>query len=396
MLVDLVNKYLISENVKVGNKIKTLNYEEVVYSDFYSNYLHQNVPCIIKNITSDWECQKMWVRTNTPNLEYLETNFGNASVPVANCNEKYYNSHAKTTMLLRDYISYWQKYKKFPDNNQCLYLKDWHFLKEFPDYEIYRVPLMFASDWLNEYLLSKPDFDDYRFVYMGPKGSWTPLHADVFSSFSWSVNICGRKKWVFFPPGEELNLKNKFGELVYSVESEHLKDNALYPNYKNLVEPFVLIQEVGDAIFVPSEWHHQVWNLEDTISINHNWINACNIKIVWKDLLNNLNKIKAEIADCQDMEDWDNQCQLILKSVFGMDINDFLYFIFYIADVRLNCLDNDDLLKLNYSDYSFGKNHIIHDLLSLSHVLSLLKENCLGSKSMNKIINLIERIETFK
>lgn len=30
----------------------------------------------------------------------------------------------------------------------------------------------------------------------------TPFHADVFRSFSWSANICGRKKWIFYPPGE--------------------------------------------------------------------------------------------------------------------------------------------------------------------------------------------------
>ncbi len=36
---------------------------------------------------------------------------------------------------------------------------------------------------------------DYRFVYMGPAGSWTPCHADVLRSYSWSVNVCGRKRW---------------------------------------------------------------------------------------------------------------------------------------------------------------------------------------------------------
>lgn len=76
MLVDLENKDLTSENVNVGNQIKSLNYEEVVYSDFYRDYLHCNVPCIIKNITTDWECQKMWVLKNSPNLDYLETHFG--------------------------------------------------------------------------------------------------------------------------------------------------------------------------------------------------------------------------------------------------------------------------------------------------------------------------------
>jgi hypothetical protein len=30
-------------------------------------------------------------------------------------------------------------------------------------------------------------------------------------------------------------------------------------------------QAVGEALFVPSSWWHQVLNLEPTLSINHNW-----------------------------------------------------------------------------------------------------------------------------
>lgn len=47
-------------------------------------------------------------------------------------------------------------------------------MSQYPEENIYRVPDLFASDWMNEYLLSNSnnDNDDYRFVYMGPKGSW--------------------------------------------------------------------------------------------------------------------------------------------------------------------------------------------------------------------------------
>ena len=41
---------------------------------------------------------------------------------------------------------------------------------------------------------------DYRFVYLGPRGTRTPLHADVLRSFSWSVNLAGRKRWRLLPP----------------------------------------------------------------------------------------------------------------------------------------------------------------------------------------------------
>ena len=137
---------------------------------------------------------------------------------------------------------------------------------------------------------------------------------------------------------------------------------------------------------------------ENTISINHNWINACNIEIMWKDLLYNLKTVEEEVADCKDMENWEDHCQLMLKSVYGMDISDFLNFLFYIANVRLNCLDNDEPLKTNNTNYCFGRNHIIHDLLSLCNVLCLIKRNNLTciSNQTEKILNFINRIKTYK
>ena len=39
------------------------------------------------------------------------------------------------------------------------------------------------------------DGGTHRFVYAGVAGTWTPLHADILRSFSWSANVAGRKKW---------------------------------------------------------------------------------------------------------------------------------------------------------------------------------------------------------
>ena len=84
---------------------------------------------------------------------------------------------------------------------------------------------------------------------MGPKGSWTPFHADVFTSYSWSVNISGEKRWLIFPPGEENKFKDEFGNLKYDLGVD----------FKGL-EKYLVTQRKGEAIFVPSGWHHQVWN----------------------------------------------------------------------------------------------------------------------------------------
>lgn len=62
--------------------------------------------------------------------------------------------------------------------NACLWnilsveLQDWHCFKTFPDSSaVYETPIYFAVDWLNEHWILEKD-DDYRFVYIGPKGSW--------------------------------------------------------------------------------------------------------------------------------------------------------------------------------------------------------------------------------
>ena len=89
----------------------------------------------------------------------------------------------------------------------------------------------------------------------------TPFHADVFRSFSWSANICGRKKWLLYPPGEEKHLKDKLGNLAYDVTSSELHDGKKYPDYEKACQPFEVVQEAGEVIFVPSGWHHQVFNL---------------------------------------------------------------------------------------------------------------------------------------
>ncbi|GIL42741.1 hypothetical protein Vafri_668 [Volvox africanus] len=36
-------------------------------------------------------------------------------------------------------------------DEELMYLKDWHFVAEFPDYGAYRLPIFFADDWLNAY-----------------------------------------------------------------------------------------------------------------------------------------------------------------------------------------------------------------------------------------------------
>lgn len=99
------------------------------------------------------------------------------------------------------------------------YLKDFHLCRELAVLSTalpYSVPAPLADDLLNGYFdalvtdapgagavagLQSRAGDDFRFLYAGPPGSWTPVHHDVLYSASWSVNVTGWKVWVLVEPG---------------------------------------------------------------------------------------------------------------------------------------------------------------------------------------------------
>ena len=299
--------------------------ENISYKHFKDKYLFNNTPCVFSNnLTENWNCSKDWIKNGKLNVEYFENTFGNEMAPVMDCNVQYFSSHKKTDMKVFDYMKYWRH-----RDERLLYLKDWHMQRlDIPSF--YQVPYFFCSDWLNEYFDSEGN-DDYRFVYIGVKNSWTPFHADVFQSYSWSANICGLKKWIFLQPGEEEKLKDATGNLPFDIS------NLLDKNEK--VKFYTVYQKTGEIIFVPSGWYHQVFNLEDTVSINHNWINASSIKYFWKHLTLSLELVKKEINDCFSMSGFQEQCQLILLSLSGINYEGFLKMLCYLAKKRLTIVE---------------------------------------------------------
>lgn len=337
-----------------------------------------------KKFTEDWNCRKNWVTADgKPNLQRLLHEFDETPVPVANCNAKEYNSNPKQIMPFKEFIQYWREYIQNGHSSPkgCLYLKDWHMQRNFPEHNTYKTPIYFSSDWLNEYW-DTIEVDDYRFVYMGPKGSWTPFHADVFRSYSWSANICGRKKWLLYPPGQEEFLRDCHGNLAYDVTAPVLQDKGLYPQFEEACQPLEIIQEAGEIIFVPSGWHHQVYNLEDTISINHNWLNGCNLDIMWQFLQEELSSVQREIEEWRDtMDTWHQHCQVIMKSCTGIDYGEFASFLKTIANNRMSFLNSCPRNADNCQDhlakslFALGPHHVAFDLQRVLHIFESMLSN---------------------
>lgn len=135
----------------------------------FQNYMLPNRPCIIKGVADSWEAHKFWQNGNKIDYEYLSKKYGALKVPVYNCLKRYFNCHETYNTTFGQYLNYFQNSQSCQDRLD--YLKNWH-LKLITENSFYEVPIVFASDWLNEYYINCVKSDDYRFVYMGPKNTW--------------------------------------------------------------------------------------------------------------------------------------------------------------------------------------------------------------------------------
>jgi len=99
-------------------------------------------------------------------------------------------------------------------------------------------------------------------------------------------------------------------------------------------EAFTVIQETGQTIFVPATWQHKVVNLEETISINHNWITTANLDLVWDCLMVEMVAIQNELRgwDCGSSDNGDENgldhnmeaCENMLRGCIGLDVTGFV------------------------------------------------------------------------
>jgi hypothetical protein len=103
-------------------------------------------------------------------------------------------------------------------------------------------------------------------MWIGPAGTFTPLHHDLTNNLL--LQITGRKRVMMAGPLETPRLYN---------------DHHVYSRIRDLAEPGIaqrfprldgmrvhqLVLEPGDALFIPLGWWHQVTALDFSVSITH-------------------------------------------------------------------------------------------------------------------------------
>lgn len=78
------------------------------------------------------------------------------------------------------------------------------------------------------------------------QGSWTPIHADVLRSYSWSTNVTGRKRWRMLPPELTPLLFDRFGrEMAPRFDADGEEDG--FPNLALAARHVVELEQVRAA-----------------------------------------------------------------------------------------------------------------------------------------------------
>lgn len=101
-------------------------------------------------------------------------------------------------------------------------------------------------------------------------------------------------------------------------------------------------------------------------------------------------KVVEEISDCRDMDNFDEHCQDMLRSVFGINFGVFLDLLDVVAENRVRVIQSEQGTGL-VNDVEIGRSHALFDLKAILRVLEDMRGKCAHENS-NKWLEKVEEI----
>ena len=135
------------------------------------------------------------------------------------------------------------------------------------------MPLQSDIGTLDKYLDQSPE-NSGEMLWIGPKGTFTPLHHDLTNNLL--VQVSGSKRVVLASPNE---LRRIYSDEHFFSEIADVTDPALdlekYPLMESIRFHETILKE-GQILYIPIGWWHQVEALEFSVSVsftNFKWKN---------------------------------------------------------------------------------------------------------------------------
>lgn len=243
----------IRHNDITRTSLRTLSCES-----FFAKYDHPSQPVILTDGMSDWSA---------------------ASWDPAQLSEDYPSQQFSAggyKFTFHDYFRYAKAVYEADD--QPVYLFDPTFAEKAPQLaKDYDVPHVFQDDLFSVLGSRRPH---YRWLIAGPPRSGSSFHKDPNATSAWNAAICGRKKWIFFPP------QSTPPGIMPSSDGSHVTAPVSviewftnFYNRETILEGGGLEATVhpGEIVYVPSGWWHCVLNLDMSIAITQNFVSEANV-----------------------------------------------------------------------------------------------------------------------
>lgn len=251
-----------------GSPVRRVAPEAMSFDEFIERHMLGNEAVVFEEgLVARWPMVRSWCSSGSPDVGAMEASVGkDVCVPVV-----FRKATEARRVPFSDFAAAWRA-------GDPVYLKDWTFRLDGLGALAPTPPILAQfRNWL-----SRPHGDDYVFLYLGKQGTSTGLHADVANSFSWSANVCGRKRWKLLPVTETHLIYDHTGRHVaadFYTGSDWARCRCgrwrYFPNLRS-ARPVEFTQLAGEVVFVPSGAYHTVENLDDALSVNANLVNACN------------------------------------------------------------------------------------------------------------------------
>lgn len=225
---------------------------------FIKNFYCNNRPVVLSDVARAWPALQRW----TP--EYFKTLYGDNIVEIQkdrDTNELYeiLCDRHRSQMRFADYVDLVEDTQ--PANNYYMTARN-------NDTNRLLLPLL-ASDLDNmpNFIAFDPSSPDFRLWY-GAAGTITPLHFDFLNVAFFQIR--GRKRIRLISPTMAKYLYNNYN--CYSEIDLEDVDYARFPLYRG-VEPYEIILQPGEMLFIPVGWWHHVKALDVSVSVS--FLNFC-------------------------------------------------------------------------------------------------------------------------
>ena len=294
--------------------------DSISTKEFQEKIEKKSTPALLRGYMEDWNCYKKTLSNGKDNekewtLEKLCTrNFINCVHFQCGVDK----NGIDVSLNLREYM---EKYVIGCNDRNPMLIFD-AIVMEQEEVDLindFACPALFSQDDYLKHIdpISRPPFQ--WFIY-GPKNSGSPVHQDPMGTQAWNALCSGKKLWILFHPATPkellptksldigINNNNKKNEkqneedidrwedlyswiylelpeirrkikmhfdLLSDLRKRNTNNNSHIDNEAFWYREF--LQMPGEIVFVPSNWHHAVFNLEDSIAVTQNYCSRTNL-----------------------------------------------------------------------------------------------------------------------